>query len=401
MATPSRLEILDSVDVPDSLRQRWQAALTLLGELLNVPAPLVMRVHAHDIEVFATGQREGNVYEEGERAHLDTGLYCETVMGTRSELLVPDARSDAIWDHNPDIKLGMVSYLGLPLEWPSGHVFGTICVLDRKEHHYSELHRRVLSQFRDLIQSDLALVFENHLLRQEIEERQAVETELRAMHEELRRLAARLQLAREQERSVIAHRLHDDIAQALTAVKMDLDTCNRKLPEDVQPVVHPFLASITVMLDDAIARVRSLFDDLIPAMLEDLGLVPTIEWAGDEFTRRTGIPCTVEAPKRLKRIDRRASLLLYRIVQQAMGHVVEPFSARSIRIALSQEGQNTVLRLSATGHGELPRMTTEPGQALVGDLQHEVSSHGGILQAWRSMDGEMTMQVTLPSIGHA
>jgi len=400
MASASDIQILDSIDVPDSLRQRWQSALTLLGELLNVPAPLVMRIHAHEIEVFATGQREGNVYEAGERANLNTGLYCETVMSTRSELQVPDALKDPAWDHNPDIKLGMVSYLGLPLEWPSGHVFGTICVLDRAERHHSGLHRRVLSQFRDLIQSDLALVFENHLLRQEIAERQTVETELRAMHEELRRLAARLQLAREQERSVIAHRLHDDIAQALTAVKMDLDACSRKLPEDVQPVVHPFLASITVMLDDAIARVRSLFDDLIPAMLEDLGLVPTIEWAGDEFARRTGIPCTVEAPKRLKRIDRRASLLLYRIVQQAMGHVVEPFAAQSIRIALSQEGQHTVLRLSATGHGELPHLTTEPSQALLGDLHHEVTDRGGTMQAWRSMDGEMTMQVTLPSVGH-
>lgn len=398
MASPSQPDILDNIEVPDSLRERWQSALTLLGELLQVPAPLVMRVHAGEIEVFAKGQRDGNVYEEGERAHLDTGLYCETVMATRSELEVPDACKDPVWAHNPDVKLGMISYLGLPLEWPSGHVFGTICVLDRTERHHSELHRRVLSQFRDLIQSDLALVFENHLLRQEIAERQAVEAELRGMHEELRRLAARLQLAREQERSVIAHRLHDDIAQALTAVKMDLDSCHRKLPEDVQPAVNPFLTSITAMLDDAIRRVRSLFDDLIPAMLEDLGLVPTIEWEGDEFARRTGIPCIVQSPKRLKRIDRRTALLLYRIVQQALAHVVEPVSAGSVHIVLGQESSNTVLRFSASGHAELPH-GSDPGDALIGDLHHELANRGGTLQVYRSLDGEIVMQVAVPSVG--
>jgi signal transduction histidine kinase len=218
------------------------------------------------------------------------------------------------------------------------------------------------------------------------------------MHEELRRLAARLQLAREQERSVIAHRLHDDIAQALTAVKMDLDACHRKLPEDVQPAVDPLLSSITAMLDDAIKRVRSLFDDLVPAMLEDLGLVPTIEWEGDEFARRTGIPCTVECPKRLKRVDRRTALLLYRVVQQALAHVAQPFLGESVRIVLSQENANTMLRFSANGHIEVPQgMDSSP--ALVGDLYHEIVNRGGTLQAYRSLDGEMVMQVTVPSVG--
>lgn len=397
MVPPSQSEVLD-IDIPDSLRQSWQAALMLLGELLDIPAPLVMRARTHEVEVFASGQREGNVYKVGERERLNTGLYCETVMATRSELLVPDARKDPVWDRNPGIKRGMVSYLGLPLEWPSGHIFGTLCVLDRVERRHSDLNRRVLGQFRDLIQSDLALVFENHLLRQEIAERQAVETELRATHEELRNFAGRLQLAREQERSVIAHRLHDDIAQALTAVKMDLDAWARKLPATAQPPASPFWASITSTLDGAIARVRSLFDDLIPAMLEDLGLIPTMEWEADEFARRTGIPCSVQGPKRLRRIERRTGLLLYRIVQQTLTHVAEPFSVQHVHIVLSQEGGNTVLRLSAVGHGEPAQATAESGHVLIADLRHELESHGGTLQMWRSTEGEMVMLVTVPSV---
>ncbi len=395
MTVSSQPDILDSIEVPEALRQQWQSTLTLLGELLDIPAPLVMRARKDEIEVFAAGQREGNVYEERQKARLNTGLYCETVMATRSELHVPDARKNPNWNHNPDLRLGMIAYLGLPLEWPSRHVFGTICVLDHEERTHSELNRRILQHFRALIEGDLALVFENHLLRQGIAEREAMATEMRRIHDELRRVTARLQLVREQERAVIAHRLHDDIAQALTAAKMDLDACSRKMPDTVQTVMQPYLASTTLLLDGAIARVRSLFDDLVPAMLEDLGLVPTIEWEADEFTRRTGISCLVQAPKRLRRIERRTTLLLCRTVQQALSHVVE-LHARAVRIVLRQEGARTMLSLSATGQ-ELTCVSAAAIPTFIAELRDEIESRGGSLQSFQSSEGETLIQVALPS----
>jgi PAS domain S-box-containing protein len=77
------------------------------------------------------------------------------VMKTRKPLLVPDALADEEWKSNPDIKLGMISYLGFPLSWPDGEIFGTICVLDNKENEYSELYRKLLLQYRDVVQADL------------------------------------------------------------------------------------------------------------------------------------------------------------------------------------------------------------------------------------------------------
>jgi formate hydrogenlyase transcriptional activator len=76
-------------------------------------------------------------------------------MKTRQLLLVPDALVDEEWKSNPDIKLGMISYLGLPITWPNGDIFGTICVLDEKNNNHSELHTKLLSQIRDLMQEDL------------------------------------------------------------------------------------------------------------------------------------------------------------------------------------------------------------------------------------------------------
>jgi GAF domain-containing protein len=97
----------------------------------------------------------GNPYERDELAPLNTGLYCETVIKTRQSLLVPDALRDAEWKSNPDIKLGMISYLGFPVTWPDGQIFGTICVLDRKENSYSDLYRKLVLQCRDVLEADL------------------------------------------------------------------------------------------------------------------------------------------------------------------------------------------------------------------------------------------------------
>ncbi|MET0082381.1 MAG: GAF domain-containing protein, partial [Sedimenticola sp.] len=135
--------------MPDTILVNWQQTADLLAELVGVPSALIMRVHSREIEVFISSDSEGNVYKPGEKAPLDSGLYCETVMSTRSELLVPDARNDPDWDHNPDIELGMISYCGLPLTWPSGEMFGTLCILDTKENAYSTQYRDLLVRFRD------------------------------------------------------------------------------------------------------------------------------------------------------------------------------------------------------------------------------------------------------------
>jgi PAS domain S-box-containing protein len=141
--------------VPSEIVTKWQEIVNLLAKIMHVPAALVMQVEPPNIKVFVSSESARNPYEHGELASLNSGLYCETVMKTRQPLLVPDALVDEEWKSNPDIKLGMISYLGFPISWPNGEVFGTICVLDDKENDHSEPHKKLLSQFRDLIQEDL------------------------------------------------------------------------------------------------------------------------------------------------------------------------------------------------------------------------------------------------------
>src|SRR6266478_5904574 len=159
-----------SIQVPSGIVEKWQEIVDLMAEIMKVPSALIMRVEPPNIEVFVSSESKGNPYHPRETACLNTGLYCETVMSTRKPLLVPDALHDEEWNSNPDIKLGMISYLGFPISWPDGEIFGTICVLDNKRNEYSELYRKLLRQSRDVLQADLRSIA---TLQGELEEREA------------------------------------------------------------------------------------------------------------------------------------------------------------------------------------------------------------------------------------
>ena len=143
------------IQIPSEIIQKWQGMVDLLAETMQVPSALIMKVEPPNIRVFVASESKGNPWERDEVSPLEGGTYCETVMETRQQLLVPDALKDDEWKSNPDIKLGMISYLGLPISWPDGEIFGTICVLDSKRNEYSEGYRKLLLQCRDASQADL------------------------------------------------------------------------------------------------------------------------------------------------------------------------------------------------------------------------------------------------------
>jgi PAS domain S-box-containing protein len=141
-----------SIEVPPEIVRKWQEFVNLLAEIMHVPSASIMRGDPPHIKVFVSSTSKGNPCEPGA---LDTGPYCETVMKTGQPLLVPDARENEAWKANPHVTLGMISYLGFPIGWPDGRLFGTICVRDNKRNGYSEAYLKLLLHFRDMLQVDL------------------------------------------------------------------------------------------------------------------------------------------------------------------------------------------------------------------------------------------------------
>ena len=144
--------------ITDGIVDSWQGIVDALPEIIGVPSALIMKVDRPYIEVFCSANSINNPYKAGDRAHL-SGLYCEEVIKKKDRLLVANALTDKKWDKNPDIKQGMISYLGFPILWPDGEVFGTICVLDSKENRYGERYERLILGFKGLIEAHLASLF--------------------------------------------------------------------------------------------------------------------------------------------------------------------------------------------------------------------------------------------------
>ncbi len=148
----------DKPGISPDFEEKWQELVDVAARIIGVPAGLIMRLMEQEIEIFRSSRTDKNPYTPGEKAELGTGLYCETVVGKREQLLVPYALSDELWKDNPDIQLNMVSYYGVPIRWPDGEVFGTFCVLDDKENHYNKDQKTLISKFAELVERDLDIL---------------------------------------------------------------------------------------------------------------------------------------------------------------------------------------------------------------------------------------------------
>ncbi len=165
----------DKPDISEELQQKWQKILDLAAKLIGVPSGLITRLHERDLEVFLSSKTDGNIFEPQLKLELGLGWYCENVAGTRNQLVLQNALTSDEWkEDNPSIPFNMVSYMGMPILWPDGEVFGTFCMLDNKENKYSALFQDLLSSLREIIQNDLKSIIlyrkaQNDLQNKEIQ----------------------------------------------------------------------------------------------------------------------------------------------------------------------------------------------------------------------------------------
>lgn len=147
----------------------WQHIVEVLAEIMNVPSAIVTRIAAPYVEVFRASSNEQNPYHAGQVVEL-ANHYCEEVFKTGERLLLPNAHKSERWRNAPEIDYDMVSYLGYPIKWPDGSVFGTICVLDSKENTYSKNYEALLAQFSAMLENHLLLFRQKERLEAQLRE---------------------------------------------------------------------------------------------------------------------------------------------------------------------------------------------------------------------------------------
>lgn len=169
-----RKKEVEEIDIPENVLEKWQTMLNIIADIFDIPSALIMKVKPPHIEVLLASEKENNPYHVGGKEHL-AGLYCNTVMLKEQKLLVPNALKEEAWKNNPDIKLGMVSYLGYPLKLPNGEMFGTICVLDDKTNYYSKELEEILANFKTVVEEYILLVYKEEQLAIEVEKRRELQ----------------------------------------------------------------------------------------------------------------------------------------------------------------------------------------------------------------------------------
>ena len=167
-----------SIAIPSDVLRKWQRIVDLLANIMRVPSAVVTKIeppHYTYYRTLVSSHSKGNPFPIDETFSMDIGTFCETVIKNREPLLVADALEDDQWKLAPEIRVGMVSYLGFPVLWPDGRMFGTICVLDDKANRYSDLDQEILLHCRDVLQGDLQTLAR---LGSELEEQKARLSEL-------------------------------------------------------------------------------------------------------------------------------------------------------------------------------------------------------------------------------
>ena len=150
------LKIRNTV-IPAHIVNHWQNVVDAIANLLSVPSVMINRLDPPDLEVLRLNISPNNPFSPGSRMPM-AGLYCEAAAKRRQKVQVIDARKDPEWADSPTAKAGIYAYLGYPLFWPSGEVFGTLCAVDTKENKWGKRHENVLLTFKDAVEDQLALV---------------------------------------------------------------------------------------------------------------------------------------------------------------------------------------------------------------------------------------------------
>ncbi len=187
-------------DIPEAMIAEWQRMVDLAADLVSVPASLIMKTDPPDHSVLVSSKGDENPYEVGQSFVLNSKLYCYSVLENRDELLVRDAFSDPDWSDNQDLEHGMSFYIGYPLVWPDGTLFGTICALDSRDNEKAVTYKELLMEFRHVIEGDLELLIEvarRKQIEQELELRVARRTrQLEEANTALRVLIGNLESSR-------------------------------------------------------------------------------------------------------------------------------------------------------------------------------------------------------------
>jgi signal transduction histidine kinase len=181
-------------------------------------------------------------------------------------------------------------------------------------------------------------------------ERRRAEEELRESHDQLRSLSVYLQYVREEERTAISREVHDELGQALTALKLQLVWLATRLPKR-PTLLRDKARAMSAQIDEIVHAVQRIATALRPGILDTAGLVAAIEWQAHEFAAQTGIECQVFTAIRDTALDQDLNTAFFRIFQETLTNVMRHARASRVEVRLAEQNGDIVLEVKDNGRG--------------------------------------------------
>jgi signal transduction histidine kinase len=251
-----------------------------------------------------------------------------------------------------------------------------------------------VSRVRDAGRARAVVAHEN------ITQRERAEQALRTSREQLRALAGRLQVAREEERSRVAREIHDVLAQELTRLNLDLNWLRGHLlkPDRTASVkeLDARLREMSQTVDSAIDCVQRIATELRPVVLDSLGLSAAVEWQARDFHARNGIECSTTLRALELVPSRDTATAAFRILQESLTNVSRHAGATRVDILLEQSGADLVLRVRDNGRGIPPDAASDPRSVGLAGMRERALLLGGQFEVRGRPGLGTTVEVHLP-----
>ena len=178
--------------------------------------------------------------------------------------------------------------------------------------------------------------------------------EISAARAALQQLSARLVDAQEKERQSISRELHDEVGQALTGILLEMANLSTRIRTGDLEAVAGKANEVKKLIEDSLGVVRNMALLLRPSMLDDLGLVPALQWQAREVSKRTGVRVRVLAEGVSEELPEEHKTCIYRVVQEALHNCVQHSAAKLVKVAVRQEAEQIRLEIQDDGKGFNP-----------------------------------------------
>ncbi len=193
-----------------------------------------------------------------------------------------------------------------------------------------------------------------------LEEKQRAELlveDIKENREQLRALSQQMVDLQEIQIKNLARELHDSVGQNLTAININISLLQQLLPENYSEAIKSRLVDTSQIVEETVVRMRNVMADFLPPMLESYGLSPTLLWYGEQFTKRTNIPVSVNDYRfSVARLLPQTEVGLFRIVQEALNNVAKYALASQVDIELKDDGDQLLMTIADDGVGFDPQV---------------------------------------------